>query len=193
MKPTLTPKFRVSFPNVFKPRLNDQNGKQEYSIVALFKKGENLDALKKLAQNAIEKKWGNDPKKWPVNLRSPFRLQEERRKDGVLPLGYEEGAVFVNLKSIQRPGLVDASVQDIIQETDFYAGCWARATVSAYAYGGPGTSFAAGVAFGLGNVQKMEEGVPLGGRTKPEDDFQAIQGAPGTELGNPASANSIFG
>ena len=51
-----TPKFRVSYPNVFKPRRNELNGKDEYSVVALFKKGEDLSKLKKLVQEAAEKR-----------------------------------------------------------------------------------------------------------------------------------------
>ena len=66
-----TPKFRVSYPNVFEAKKNDLTGKMEYSIVALFKKGENLDALKKAVTDEIEKKLGPDKSKWPKNLRSP--------------------------------------------------------------------------------------------------------------------------
>lgn len=187
--PVMTPKFRVSWPNVFTPKLNNLSNKEEYSVTALFAKNADLTALKVAAQKAMEKKWGKEQSKWPKNIRSPFRLQEERMKDGVLPPGHEEGAVFINLKSKDRPQIVDAQVQDIIDTSAFYAGCYARATVNAYAYGGPGTGISAGVAFGLGNIQKLADGEPLGGgRTKAEDDFEAIEG---TEIGN-AQAGGIF-
>lgn len=182
MANVLTPPFRVSYPNVFKPRHNDLNGKDEYSVVALFKKGEDLSALKKAAEAAVIEKWGSDKSKWPTNLRSPFRDQKERAKDGALPAGYEEGAIFINLKSSQRPGVVDQKVQDIIDESDFYAGCYARATIGAYAYDQKGNR---GVAFGLGNIQKVKEGEPLGNRTKATDDFAPIEGA---EEGQDASS-----
>lgn len=185
MATLMTPEFRVSFPNVFKARLNDQNGKMEYSVVALFPKGADLSALKKAATEAIEKKWGTDQKKWPKNLRTPFRDQSERVIKGTdkLQPGHEAGAIFINLKSAQKPGVVDQNVQDIINEQEFYSGCYARATVNAFAYDTKGN---VGVAFGLQNIQKTRDGEPLGGRLKPQAEFAPIEGA-GTE-----DSTSIF-
>lgn len=175
-----TPRFRVSFPQVFEPKRNDLNGKDEYSIVALFPKGCDLTVLKKAAQAAIEEKWGKDQSKWPKTIRTPFRDQGERAKTDeatgktYLPNGYEDGAIYLNLKSKQRPGLVDKNVQPIIEQSEFYAGCWAIATVSCYAYDQKGNK---GVAFGLNNIQKVAEGDALGGRTKAENDFAPVEGA----------------
>jgi hypothetical protein len=186
-----TPKFRVSYPNVFKAKLNDMNGKEEYSLVALFAKGADLSSMKKAAQDAIVAKWGADQKKWPKNLRSPFRSHDEKATEDdvtgkkMYPHGMEEGGVFVNLKSQQKPGLVDQNVQDIISEADFYAGCFARATVRAYAYDAKGNC---GVAFGLQNIQKMGEGDSLGSRTRATDDFAPIEGA----QAGASDASSLF-
>lgn len=181
----VTPKFRASYPNVFKPRRNELNGKDEYSVVALFPKGTNLEPLKKAATEAIVKKWGVDKAKWPTNLKSPFRDQKERAKDGVLPAGHEEGAIFINFKSAQKPQVVDQNVQLILDETEFYAGVYAIASVNAYAYDQKGNR---GVAFGLGNIQKVKDGEPLGGRTRAQDDFKAIEGA-GDEV---ATTDDLF-
>jgi hypothetical protein len=160
----LTPEFRVSYPKVFKAERNDLSGKDEFGLVALFPKGADLSKLKAAAKAACETKWGTDPKKWPKNMRDPFRDQADRAKtddDGneYLPDGYVEGAFYLNLKSQKRPGIVDARVQDIIDETDFYGGCYARAQVNAYAYLQKGN---AGVAFGLNHVQKVRDGDPFG-------------------------------
>jgi hypothetical protein len=186
-----TPVFRVSYPNVFKARRNDLNGKDEFSVVALFEKGADLTALKKAAQEAIIAKWGPDQAKWPKNLRSPFRDQAERAKDvdgkRILPAGHVEGAIFLNLKSSQRPGVVDQNVQDIIDESQFYAGCFARASVNAYAYDQKGNR---GVSFGLGNIQKVRDGEPLGNRAKPEQDFAPI--AVDNTAASTGSATDIF-
>lgn len=73
-----TPEFRVSYPKVFKPELNTLNGKQEYSVVALFPIGANLTALKKAAQAAVEKEWGTDPTKWPKGLKLPLKIRVKR-------------------------------------------------------------------------------------------------------------------
>lgn len=173
----LTPEFRVAFPKVFKAERNDLNGKDEYSLVALFPKGADLSKLKAAAKAAAEKKWGSDPKKWPKNLRDPFRDQGDREKEddagnAYLPAGYEKGAFYLNLKSTKRPGLVNAQVQDIIDETDFYGGCYARAQVNAFAYDNKGN---AGISFGLNHVQKLKDGESFGaGARNPSDVFQPV-------------------
>jgi hypothetical protein len=195
MNNTMTPEFRASYPNVFRPKKNELNQKDEYSVVALFPKGTDLSGLKKAATKAIEEKWGTDKSKWPSNLKSPFRDQGDRAKissDGkkVLPMGYEEGATYVNLKSEQRPGVVDQNVQPIIEASQFYAGCFARATVRAFAYDQKGNR---GVSFGLQNIQKMRDGDPLGGRVRAEDDFspvgELVANGGGGQI---ASSTSIF-
>lgn len=172
---TVTPEFRVSYPSVFAARFNALSKKEEYSVVALFPKGADLSKLKKAAQEALIEKFGADSTKWPKNLRTPFRDQSERAKevDGkmVMPNGYEEGAIFINIKGKQKPAVVDQKLQPIIDESEFYAGCYALASVSVYAYDFAGNT---GVAFGLGNIQKSKDGEPLGGRTTPEMDFAPI-------------------
>lgn len=200
MTNVLTPEFRVSYPYVFKPNLNKLSGKEEYALVALFPPNADLSKLKAAAQEAIKEKWGPDATKWPKNLKNPFRDQGEKEKeveDGkggtkkLMPPGHEKGAIFLNLKSKQRPGLVDKNVADIIDPSNFYAGCYARATVSCYAYDQAGNR---GVSFGLGNIQKTRDGEPFGGRTKAADDFVPIaddSGAPPPTSGG-KSATSLF-
>ena len=129
------------------------------------------------------------PNKWPKKLRNPFRDQAEKAKrndtgDYVMPSGYVEGAIFLNLKSSQKPHIVNQNVEDIIDKSEFYAGCWARASVNAYAYDQKGNC---GVAFGLNNLQKVADGESFSGRTRPEDDFAPIEGATSS-----SSSESIF-
>lgn len=174
MANVMTPAFRVSYPKVFKPEINQLSNKSEYSVVALFKKGEDLSALKKAAEEALVEKLGADKSKWPKNLKSPFRDQADREKDGVMPNGYEKGAIFLTLKSTQKPGVVDSNVQPIIDEADFYAGCFARATIRASYYDHAGNR---GVAFYLQNIQKVSNGEPLSGRVSAENEFAPVAGA----------------
>lgn len=166
-----TPTFRVSYANVFKAKKNDLNGKDEFSLVAVFAKGENLDALKKAAKIACIKKFGADESKWPT-IRSPFRDHREKMKDGKLPEGHEVGGIFLNLKSTNRPQIVDQNVQEIIEEHRFYSGCYARASIGAYAYSQKGNN---GVAFGLNHLQLVKDGPPMGGRPRVEDAFKAVE------------------
>lgn len=182
--PLNTPRFRGSYINVFKARKNDLNGKDEYSLVALFPKGADLSALKKAANDAIVAKLGADKTKWPKGMRNPIRDQAEREKDGKLPDGHEAGAFFINLKSTERPGVVDANVQDIMEERDVYSGAWYIANVRPYYYDQKGNK---GVSFGLLNLQKVADGDPLGGRVRPTDAFKAVEGA-----GESNDAASVF-
>lgn len=184
----MTPEFRASYANVFRPGKAMNDGEEgKYGVTALFRKGEDLRKMEAAAKEAIIEKWGADKSKWPKNIRLPFRDQAEREKDGALPAGHEAGAIFVNFTSKQKPGLVDKNVNPIIEETEFYSGCWARATVRAFAYDQKGNR---GVAFGLQNVQKVRDDEPLGGRRRAEDDFQPLSGGDGAEV--PASAEDLF-
>lgn len=201
-KSIITPVFRVSYPNVFRPKLNQLSKKEEYSLVALFKVGEDLSKLKAAAHAAIVAKWGEDQKKWPrkngVNaIRSPFRDQAEREKeleDGrkQMPDGYVKGAFFLTLKCYRQPGIVDQKREPIIDETQFYAGCWARAELAAFAYETAGNY---GVSFWLNNLQKAKDDEPFSGRRKAEDAFEAIEMPSGDSSNGAAGATTddIFG
>jgi hypothetical protein len=180
----ITCEFRVSFPYLFrpnKPMAEGQVGK--YSITMLFPKGADLSALYAAAKDAATEKWG-EKDKWPKNLRTPFRDQGEKEFEG-----YEKGLVFITATSKQRPGLVDAKLQDIIEERDFYPGCYARASVRAFAYDNTGNR---GVSFGVQNVQKLRDGDPLGNRTRPADDFEAVLD-PESDVPAADVAKGIFG
>lgn len=161
----LTPLARLSFPRIFKPEPNDQNV-LKFSATFLFEKGADLKKAKIAVANAIKNKWGDNP---PKNLKLPFRDQGDKELEG-----YEAGAVFISATSEKRPGVVDQNVEAIIDESEIYAGCYVYASLNAFTYGGKGTKYDPGVSFGLNNIQKVKDGEPLGGRTRPEDDFEPI-------------------
>ena len=174
----VTPKFRVSFPHVFEPQVNQDSGKKQYSIVMLFEQDADLSELKKIAKEAKVEKWADKP---PANFQTPFK--DGNTKDYS---GYED-TIFINAKSISSPGIVDESKQPILDREEFYAGCYARATITAYAWTYMGKH---GVSFGLQNLQKMNDGEPFSGKTKAEDDFETI--AVADEDGT-AELNSVEG
>ena len=176
----MTPKFRASFANVFRPgKAMEEGGEPKYGVMMLFDKDADLSALKAAAQRAVVDKWGADKAKWPKNLRSPFRDQAEKEGDA-----YVAGAYFITATSKQKPGLVDQRNQPIIDESEFFSGCYARATVRAFAYDKAGNR---GVAFGLQNVQKLADGEPLGGgRVPAEKEFEPVETGGGTD------ATSLF-
>ena len=165
MRKVMTPEFRASFANVFQPHAFPGQ-EPKYSIVMLFPKSTDLTELKKLAQEAVEEKWPDIAKR-PANLRNPFRDGDVEKPDMD---GYR-GQTFVTASSKMKPGVVDSELVPIIDVNDFYSGCYARATVVAYAYDRAGNQ---GVSLGLQNVQKIRDGEPFSGRSKPEDDFTPL-------------------
>lgn len=183
----ITPEFRASYVHVFQMQENkrdDGSVSKEYSLNAIFPLNADLSALKAGRDAALAKKFGSDQSKWPENLRNPLRKCKERWKNEggnvVIPPGYEEGeAIFVTFKAWEdsKPSVVDANVEDIKEPKDFYSGCYARASVKPYYYERKGNK---GVGFKLGNVQKLRDGEPLGGTSRPTDDFQPVAGAGAT-------------
>lgn len=176
MRKVSTPVFRASFPWLFEPQppMEGNTGEPKYSVVMLFdeaaQKSPEFKAMKDLANAAIKEKWGD---KVPSTLRNPFRPGSDKPDlDGY------EGCIFVSASSKMQPGVVDGRLNRIISKEvapeGFYAGCFARATVTAYAYDKAGNK---GVAFGLQNVQKIRDGEAFSQRTRAEDDFEATEDA----------------
>jgi hypothetical protein len=171
----ITPTFVASYPKIFKAEKNELSGKDEFSVVALFKKGEDLALLKKEAEAVLVEEFGADKTKWPKGLKSPFRDQSDREKDGVMPAGHEKGAIFITLKTGYKPQVVDANVQPILDESEIYAGCICRASVRASYFDKAGNK---GVSFYLQNLQKVKDGEPIGGGKKAASaEFAPVEGA----------------
>lgn len=167
MEKVVTPVFRASFAHVFKSHAFSEKNEPKYSVVMLFDKSEDISGLKKLAAAAVEKKWP-DKEKRPQGLRNPFRDGDVEKPN----LSGYAGTIFVTATSKQKPDVVDQNMDVIIDPEDFYSGCFARASVTAYAYDNMGNR---GVSFGLQNLQKVKDGEAFTGRSKAEDDFEAIQ------------------
>jgi len=174
MLKVMTPVFRVSFPQVFEAKKINDEGKAKYGLTMLFTMAEinknpdekkKWDAMIAACKTIAAEKW---PKKMPANLQNPFRKGEEKEQYQ----GYGAGVIFISATTTTRPGLVDQSMSKIIAPEEFYAGCYARATVNPYAWEFMGKT---GVSFGLQNIQKVRDGEPFGGRTLAEDDFSALE------------------
>lgn len=185
----LTPEFRAAYISVFKARAQKQEdgsmGKAKYSIRACFPPTSDLSKLKAEAEQVARDKWGD---KLPKTLRSPFRTNEELETP-VVGIGDDWVIMTFSANEDRRPGLVDAKVQDIIDEEDVYSGAWYRAQVRAFAYENSGNK---GVSFGLQNVQKLRDDEPLGaGRVPANKAFEAVdEPAAGSAS---KTASSIFG
>jgi len=184
MNKIVTPEFRVSFPALFEPK-GFEGQDPKYKVNMLFSKSTDLSSLKKLANDAILEKWPTKEKR-PTNIRTPFRDGDKDKADQD---GYQD-CIFVAATSKMKPGVVDSELNPILDAEEMYAGCYARASITAYAYDKMGN---VGVAFGLQHVQKVKDGEPFSGRGKAEDDFEAIESDGGSSEGGVAEEENMFG
>lgn len=167
----VTGEVRFSYLHVFEPHAIEPGQDPKYSVSLLIPKSDKktLTKIKKAVEAA--KKAGESTKfggKIPANLKTPLRDGDVDRPD------QEEyaGHYFINANSTGKPGLVDADVNPIMDSTELYSGCYGRASVNFYAYNVSGNR---GIACGLNNLQKTKDGETLGGRSRAEDDFDAVE------------------
>lgn len=184
----ITPVFRCSYMNVFEPGKPNDKGKRKYEVTMLFPKGTDLSVLKKAVIEVMTEKFGADQAKWPKNIHNPFRDQGEKAAaDGEPSNGYEKGAVFTAARSDRKPGIVGPNRQPIIDPSEFFSGCYAKAQIHAYWFDAEKKK---GVTFGLDNIQMVKTGEPFGAnRMAAEDAFEAVEGA---DAGGGTDATSLF-
>ena len=176
-----TTEFRVSHPHLFKPSQMMRDGRPlgepAYSIEMLFDKSKtDLKTLQAPIHHACIAKWGKDKSKWPTPLKMPIRDGDKPhgKKKEVKPEHAGQWVVKASSKGeYQAPPLVDQKVQPIINQADFYPGCYGRAALKAFAY--EMSEDAVGVKFILDGVQKTKDGVAIGGRKSADQIFGALE------------------
>lgn len=169
----VTGEVRLSYANIFEAK-SIQGGKPKYSVSLIIPKSDTttLKAIERAIDAAIEagtaKFGGKRPNKAALKL--PLRDGDVERDDDAYA-----GAMFVNANSTTPPQVVDADVQPILDASEVYSGCYARVSLSFYAFNTNGNR---GITCGLGNIQKLRDGEPLGGgRISAESDFGSLTGA----------------
>lgn len=158
--------IRFSYAHVFEPQ-SIEGGDPKYSVNIIISKDdkENLAKLEAAIDAAIQQgktsKWDG---KVPPRLKLPLRDGDEDRPDDE---NYEN-SWFINCSSKNKPTVVDEDVNPILDKSEFYSGCYGRVSVNFYPFATKGNK---GVACGLNNVQKLEDGEPLSGGSSASDDF----------------------
>lgn len=164
-------KTRLGFPWLFEPRPND-DGKAKYECMLMVPKTDKATvaairvAEKAAAEEAKNTKFGG---KIPANL--PTIVKDGDEDFDLEDYPQVEGHYVLNVRSADRPSVVDSQVQPIIDPTEVYAGCYVRASIDFYGYNYQGKK---GISAGLNGIQKVADGEPLGGRTRATDDFSAL-------------------
>lgn len=157
---------RLSYFNGWEPT-SINGGPERYSVSVLIPKDdtETVKAIERAVDAAIEegiaKFGGKKPNKAAIKL--PLRDGDTERDDEVYA-----GHWFINANSKTAPQIVDKAVKPILNRDEVYSGCYARVSLNFYAFNSNGNK---GIACGLGNIQKIRDGEPLGGRSLATDDF----------------------
>jgi hypothetical protein len=170
----VTGKVRLSYCHIFEPFTNLPGQEAKYSCVLLIPKSDKttLDKMKAAQQAALENGKakafnGKIPANWHSTIKdgdNPEQTDLERNPEYA-------GHFYLSVNSKTRPGIVDGNLNAILDSTAVYSGCYVRASLNAYAYNTQGNK---GVTFGLNHIQLMADGEFLGGRSRAEDDFDAL-------------------
>ena len=160
---------RLSYFHGWEP-VSINGGAEKYSTAVLIPKTDKktIDAIEKAIDAAIEegiaKFGGKKPNKAAIKL--PLRDGDIERDDEAY-----KGHYFINANSTTPPQIVDQRVQPILERSQVYSGCYARVSINFYAFNSNGNK---GVAAGLGNIQFVRDGEPLGGQTSASDEFETL-------------------
>lgn len=171
----VTGKVRFSFVNVFEARAFGENQEPKYSVMLLIPKSDvgTISRIKKAidaaAQKALSTKFGG---RLPAVLKTTLKdADKDMDQDGVTfaeKWDYTANHYIINVSSKNAPQIVDAGLNPIIDPTEFYSGCYGRASINFFAYNNNGNK---GISAGLNNLQKLEDGEPLGSFSTAEQDF----------------------
>lgn len=173
----VTGKVRFSYVNVFAPVAQDEGKAPKYSVALIIPKTD-IATISRInhAVNSCKKDnmdlWDyfDNKQNKIVKIRNMALLRGGLRDGDVekSDAAYH-GSMFINATSTARPGLVDKDLNDIVKPTDFYSGCYGRASLTFYAYNnGP---YAMGIGCTINNLQKLEDGPRLGSFSTPAEDF----------------------
>ena len=168
------PRTRWSYANVWDPK-SINGGTPKYSVSIIIPKSDNgtiakVNAAIEAAYREGEAKLKGSGKTVPAlsTLKTPLRDGDlERPDDDAYADNY-----FINANSATAPGIVDKSCEPILDRSEIYSGVYARVSISFYAFNSNGNR---GVACGLGNIQKVKDGEPLGGKTSAAEEFTTLE------------------
>ena len=167
----ITGRVRLSFPHLFEPFAFEEGDKPKYSTMVLIPKSDKATMDKiRAAEEAAKAKgkesvWGG---KIPSEVASVIKDGDEVSDD----FPERAGHWYFTIRTNTKPGVVDQSLNPVVDASDVYSGVYARVSMSAFPYKYGGSK---GVSFGLSNVQKIADGESLGGSRRAEEEFDAVE------------------
>lgn len=171
---SLTNPVRLSYAFLFQP-VKDDSGKLKYQTQIIISKNdtETLQKISAAMKIAADVQWNGEV---PDGARIPLR-DGDKTGDGGVPKKYKAGEepyggnYFMNLKSDYAPEVVDQAMRKITDSGQIISGDYASVSMNCFAYD---NDKGFGISFGLGNVQLVRKGEPLGSRISADKEFSPI-------------------
>lgn len=161
-----TGKVRMSYVHLFKPYAFQPGQEEKYGATVLIPKTD-VDTMARInaaveaaKQRGVQDKWGGVV---PPILPQPVYDGDGVRPSDGMPFGPECKGCWVftaSAKADYPPEVVDRNGNPIINQSEVYSGMYGRVNVTFFPYVFGGKK---GIGCGLGPVQKLEDGEPLGG------------------------------
>ena len=176
-KRVVTGKVRLSFVHLFTPYARPGQ-EAKFSVTVLIPKSDvatkqRIDAVVQAAiQEGVSDRWNGVR---PPQIGIPIYDGDGVKPSDGLAFGPEckgHWVLTASSKADRRPDIVDINLNPILDQTQVYSGCYGRVSLRFFAYFTAGKK---GIGCGLGNVQKLEDGEPLGGgHTSAAEDFASL-------------------
>ena len=164
-KDVVTGKVRLSYVHLFTPYAHQVGAEAKFSTTILVPKSDvatkqRIDAAISAAiQQGVAEKWNGVR---PPLLAVPVYDGDGVRPSDDMPFGEEcKGHWVFTASSKQKVEVVDINLNPILNQSEVYSGMYGRVSVQFFPYAQSGKK---GIGCGLGPVQKLDDGEPLGGR-----------------------------
>ena len=183
-----TGEVRFSYAHLFKPYAAMPGQEEKYSVTILVPKTDTDTmsrinaAIEAAKQKGTADKWGGQ---CPPVLAVPVYDGDGVRPSDGMPFGTECKGHWVftaSAKADYPPEIVDRMGNPIINQSEVYSGIYGRVNVTFYPYMFGGKK---GIGAGLGPVQKLRDGEPLGGSAPTAAQVFGVP-APQTQTQQPA-------
>jgi len=164
----ITGKVQIAFPNVYTPRAASEGQEPRFSVCLLIPKNDKDTPPKINAGITAAKQQGSG--QWnggSLDIKLPLRDGDVEKPESPA----FRGVYFMNASSKARPGVVDRALNEIVDPSQIYSGCFCRVSLNFYPYNQNGN---AGVGCGLNHLQKLADGSLPSERASAEEDFSIV-------------------
>lgn len=171
MAKVTTGKVRLSYPHLSKPREND-DGTKKYTATLLIPKEDSATVKKiqnAIADAAVEFREKNGQNSLPPKPSHTLHDGDKPRENGEAFGDECKGCYVITVSSMNPPLCLDRQGNEALDlDTEFYAGCYIRASINFKGYSVRGKK---GITGYLNAIKKVSDGEPLGGARASAADF----------------------